>query len=99
MGASGASHTSGAVVQRRVGGITAACVLISNVIGSGIFTTTGFMARDLGDPGLILLLWLIGALLALAGATVSRAALSAGAAPLRCGFGVDRDIHRDRATH
>jgi len=65
MGASGASHTSGAVVQRRVGGITAACVLISNVIGSGIFTTTGFMARDLGDPGLILLLWLIGALLAL----------------------------------
>jgi len=69
MGASGASNTSSAVVQRRVGGITAACVLISNVIGSGIFTTTGFMARDLGDPGLILLLWLIGALLALAGAT------------------------------
>lgn len=53
---------------RRVGGFTAACVLVSNVIGSGIFATTGFMARDLGDPTLILLLWLIGALLALAGA-------------------------------
>jgi APA family basic amino acid/polyamine antiporter len=43
-------------------------VLVSNVIGSGIFTTTGFLARDLGDPRLILLLWIVGALLALAGA-------------------------------
>ena len=53
---------------RRVSGFTAVCVLISNVIGGGIFTTTGFMARDLGDPALILLLWVIGALLALTGA-------------------------------
>lgn len=55
-------------VPRQVGGFTAVCVLISTVIGSGIFTTTGFMARDLGDPNLILLLWIVGALLALAGA-------------------------------
>lgn len=55
-------------VPRRVGGFTAGCVLVSNIIGSGIFTTTGFMARDLGDPSLILSLWLAGALLALAGA-------------------------------
>ena len=53
---------------RQVTGFTAACVLISNVIGSGIFTTTGFMARDIGDPGLILMLWLLGAVLALSGA-------------------------------
>ncbi len=53
---------------RKVGTFTAACVLVSNAVGSGIFTTTGFMARDLGDPGLILLLWALGALLALAGA-------------------------------
>jgi APA family basic amino acid/polyamine antiporter len=51
-----------------VSAFTAACVLVSNVIGSGIFTTTGFMARDLGDPRLILALWLVGAGLALAGA-------------------------------
>ena len=44
------------------------CVLISNVIGGGIFTTTGFMARDLGDPVIILALWIIGVLLALTGA-------------------------------
>lgn len=54
--------------ERRVGGFTAACVLVSNVIGSGIFTTTGFMARDLGDPLAILFLWCAGALLTLAGA-------------------------------
>jgi len=36
---------------QKVGGFTAVCVLVSNVIGSGIFTTTGFMARDLGHAG------------------------------------------------
>jgi len=58
----------GKAPPRRVGWFTAACVLISNVIGGGIFTTTGFLARDLGDPELILSLWLVGAFLALAGA-------------------------------
>ena len=42
--------------------------MVSNVVGSGIFTTTGFMARDLGDPKLILAIWFFGALLALTGA-------------------------------
>lgn len=55
-------------LSRRIGWFTAACVLIGNVIGSGIFTTTGFMARDLGHPGLILAIWLMGGLVALAGA-------------------------------
>ncbi|MGE0682796.1 MAG: APC family permease [Candidatus Binatia bacterium] len=54
--------------MKKISAFTAACVLISNVIGSGLFTTTGFMARDLGDPGLILTLWAAGALLALLGA-------------------------------
>ena len=51
-----------------VGGFTAGCVMVSNVIGGGIFTATGFMARDLGDPWIILMLWAVGALFALAGA-------------------------------
>jgi basic amino acid/polyamine antiporter, APA family len=54
--------------SRRISGFTATCVLVSNVVGTGIFTTTGFMARDIGDPWLILLLWGGGALLALTGA-------------------------------
>ena len=56
--------------MQKIGWFTAACVLISNIIGGGIFTTTGIMARDLGDPVLILLLWFIGALFAVGGAMV-----------------------------
>jgi APA family basic amino acid/polyamine antiporter len=52
----------------RISGFTAICVLISSVVGTGIFTTTGFMARDVGSPWLILALWGGGALLALMGA-------------------------------
>lgn len=55
-------------LPRRIGWFTASCVLVSNVVGTGIFTTTGFMARDLGHPGLILFIWLMGGLIALAGA-------------------------------
>ena len=55
-------------LPRRIGGFTASCLLVSNVVGSGIFTTTGFMSRDLGDAWLILAIWIFGALLALAGA-------------------------------
>jgi APA family basic amino acid/polyamine antiporter len=52
----------------RIGWFTGLCLLISNVIGGGIFTVTGYLARDLGDPILILALWVCGALIALAGA-------------------------------
>jgi APA family basic amino acid/polyamine antiporter len=55
---------------QKIGWFTASCVLVSNIIGGGIFTTTGIMARDLGDPLLILLLWFVGALFALGGAMV-----------------------------
>lgn len=53
-----------------IGWFTASCVLVSNIIGGGIFTTTGLMARDVGDPLLILMLWFIGALFAIGGAMV-----------------------------
>ncbi len=59
---------AGAGTARRVTTFTAACLLVSNSVGSGIFTTTGFMARDLGHPGVVLALWGLGGLLALAGA-------------------------------
>jgi APA family basic amino acid/polyamine antiporter len=38
------------------------------MIGVGIFTTTGFLAGDLGSPTLVVGIWFVGALLALAGA-------------------------------
>jgi len=52
----------------RVTGFTAACLLVSNMIGTGIFGTTGFMAADLGSPLWILLLWAAGGAYALLGA-------------------------------
>ena len=42
--------------------------MVANIIGAGIFTTTGFQAADLGHPGWIYLLWALGGVLALAGA-------------------------------
>jgi APA family basic amino acid/polyamine antiporter len=53
---------------RQLGFISATALVVSNMVGAGIFGTTGFMAGDLGDAGLILLVWLVGALFALAGA-------------------------------
>ena len=64
------SSTSSNMSPVTIGWFTASCVLVSNIIGGGIFTTTGLMARDLGDPQLILLLWVIGALFAVGGAMV-----------------------------
>src|SRR3974390_2671366 len=53
---------------RQLGLYSAAAIVISNMVGQGIFTTTGFLAGDLGDPKLVLLIWLTGAVFALAGA-------------------------------
>jgi APA family basic amino acid/polyamine antiporter len=55
-------------LRGKVDSFTAACVLISNIVGGGIFTVTGLMARDLGDPILILAMWVIGGCLAMAAA-------------------------------
>jgi APA family basic amino acid/polyamine antiporter len=43
-------------------------LVISNMVGTGIFGSTGFMAGDLGSAGLILACWAVGALFAFAGA-------------------------------
>jgi len=47
---------------------SATALVIANMIGAGIFTTTGFQAADLRHPGLIFALWVVGGLLALLGA-------------------------------
>ena len=57
-----------ATLDRRLGPFTATCVVVANVIGAGIFTTSGFIARDLADPVALLAVWVVGGMLALAGA-------------------------------
>jgi APA family basic amino acid/polyamine antiporter len=56
------------VLLRQLGIISAAALVISNMVGTGIFATSGFLAGDLGDPTLVLTIWVVGAVLALAGA-------------------------------
>src|SRR5438105_13966780 len=53
---------------RQLGLVSATALVVSNMIGAGIFGTTGFMASALGDPILILVAWAVGALFAFAGA-------------------------------
>jgi APA family basic amino acid/polyamine antiporter len=43
-------------------------LVVGNTIGVGIFTTSGVVAEHLPSPGLILLVWVLGGLLSLAGA-------------------------------
>ncbi|MBS1857358.1 MAG: amino acid permease [Acidobacteria bacterium] len=53
---------------RQIGFFSATALVISNMVGTGIFATTGFMAGDLGSAKLILICWTVGAFFAFAGA-------------------------------
>lgn len=53
---------------RQLGIVSATALVVSNMIGVGIFTTTGFLAGQLGDVSIVLLIWLVGAACALVGA-------------------------------
>lgn len=55
-------------LARRLGVFSASALVVSNMVGTGIFTTTGFLAADLGSPLVILAIWPFGALFVLAGA-------------------------------
>ncbi len=43
-------------------------MMISSIVGSGIFISAGALARDVGDPRLIMICWILGGLFAAAGA-------------------------------
>jgi APA family basic amino acid/polyamine antiporter len=54
-------------LRRELTLVSATALVVSNMIGTGIFTTTGFLAGDLGRPSLVLGIWLVGAFVAVAG--------------------------------
>jgi len=56
------------VLTRQLGLFDSAMMMMGIVIGSGIFLTTGIMAQAIPSAFLILLAWLVGGLLILAGA-------------------------------
>ncbi|MGH9674789.1 MAG: APC family permease [Bryobacteraceae bacterium] len=59
-----------AQLLRQLGVISATALVVSNMVGTGIFTSTGFFAGDIGSVGLIMVLWIVGAICALTGAFV-----------------------------
>ena len=63
-------------LKRQIGLFSAVMLIAGDMIGTGIFISTGVIAETLPSPGGVLLVWLFGGLLALAGA-LSCAELSA----------------------
>ena len=55
-------------VLRKLGTFTATSIVVANMIGTGIFTTTGIMASHLPSSGWILFCWAFGGIIALSGA-------------------------------
>jgi len=61
---------SSATLVRQLGLFDSTMMMVGIVIGSGIFLTTGIMAKSLPSVSLLLLAWLAGGLITLAGALI-----------------------------
>lgn len=59
------------VLGRNLGWSSAYILIISRVIGSGIFATPGAITKSVGSVGLSLVLWIVGALIAWFGLQIS----------------------------
>ncbi len=55
-------------LARKIGPLTATMLVVASMVGTGIFTTTGYLVGDIGSGPAVLACWLLGGLLALAGA-------------------------------
>lgn len=53
---------------RQLGLVSATALVVASMVGSGVFTTSGFLLHDLQTPGRVLAVWLAGGALAMAGA-------------------------------
>jgi basic amino acid/polyamine antiporter, APA family len=53
---------------RPIGLFSATCLVVASMIGTGVFTTSGYLLRSLQSPGRVLLVWLAGGVLAMLGA-------------------------------
>ena len=53
---------------RKLGLFPVTNIVVANMIGAGIFTTSGLLIADLHNPLLMILLWIVGGIIALCGA-------------------------------
>ena len=54
--------------ERRIGLFGATALVVANMVGTGVFTTTGLLIADLGSAWLVMLTWLLGGAVAMLGA-------------------------------
>ena len=54
-------------LKRDVGLFSATSIVVANIIGAGIFTTSGILAGMLPSPGWVLACWILGGSIAIAG--------------------------------
>ncbi|KAJ1671747.1 hypothetical protein EV182_007462, partial [Spiromyces aspiralis] len=62
------SSSSSSSSPRHIGILSAVCMLISLIVGSGIFSTPATVLRLCGTPAMSLILWLLGAVITYGGA-------------------------------
>jgi len=55
-------------LERRLGLFPATNIVVANMIGAGIFTTSGLLMSGLNNPVLMIILWTVGGIIALCGA-------------------------------
>src|SRR5580704_8711771 len=60
---------AGKAVRPTVSTATATAIVIADMIGVGVFTSLGFQVKDIASGFAILLLWIVGGIVALCGAT------------------------------
>ena len=54
--------------QKTFGLFSLVCLIIANMIGAGVFTTSGFALGDLGSANRVMAAWVVGGVIALTGA-------------------------------
>lgn len=59
---------SGERLQRKLGLFSLSNIVVANMIGAGIFVTSGLLMESLNNTGLMLVLWIVAGALALCGA-------------------------------
>lgn len=62
------NNLNGQELKREIGFFTATILVIANMVGTGIFTTSGFVIKELGSPTAMLICWAAGGIFALCGA-------------------------------
>src|SRR4030043_1852811 len=55
-------------LERKLGLFPATNIVVANMIGAGIFTTSGLLMSGLNNPLLMIILWAVGGIIAMCGA-------------------------------